>query len=185
MRSILLVGLFLVMPSAFAAGVTIDFEELAPSSDPSSNLGPIVSDGFSFATESGFVVGEGLGFPTQGLFFCPGCTLTLEDISGDAFRLNQLDYSAPGAGNETISVTGFYEGGGSVTRNLLISGAVRSFQFGIEWDNLTRVVFDGTSNAFANGIDNVVLNTVPIPAAAWLFGSALAGLGWMRRRSAG
>ncbi len=25
-------------------------------------------------------------------------------------------------------------------------------------------------------------NAVPVPAAAWLFGSALAGLGWMRRR---
>jgi hypothetical protein len=26
------------------------------------------------------------------------------------------------------------------------------------------------------------ISTVPIPAAVWLFGSALAGLGWMRRR---
>jgi hypothetical protein len=31
--------------------------------------------------------------------------------------------------------------------------------------------------------DNIVAtNIVPIPAAVWLFGSALAGLGWMRRR---
>jgi hypothetical protein len=28
----------------------------------------------------------------------------------------------------------------------------------------------------------VRLNVIPIPAAVWLFGSALAGLGWMRRR---
>jgi len=28
----------------------------------------------------------------------------------------------------------------------------------------------------------VIANVVPIPAAVWLFGSALAGLGWMRRR---
>jgi hypothetical protein len=26
------------------------------------------------------------------------------------------------------------------------------------------------------------LTNVPIPAAAWLFGSALAGLGWVRRK---
>jgi hypothetical protein len=26
------------------------------------------------------------------------------------------------------------------------------------------------------------VSAVPIPAAVWLFGSALAGLGWMRRR---
>ena len=28
----------------------------------------------------------------------------------------------------------------------------------------------------------VVANVVPVPAAAWLFGSALAGLGWLRRK---
>jgi hypothetical protein len=28
----------------------------------------------------------------------------------------------------------------------------------------------------------LVRSTVPVPAAVWLFGSALAGLGWMRRR---
>jgi hypothetical protein len=30
--------------------------------------------------------------------------------------------------------------------------------------------------------DGDVFNVVPIPAAVWLFGSALGGLGWMRRR---
>jgi hypothetical protein len=29
-------------------------------------------------------------------------------------------------------------------------------------------------------VDNIVVSSVPIPTAAWLFGSALAGLGWMR-----
>ena len=29
----------------------------------------------------------------------------------------------------------------------------------------------------------VTVQTVPVPAAVWLFGSALAGLGWMRRLS--
>jgi hypothetical protein len=31
-------------------------------------------------------------------------------------------------------------------------------------------------------VDNIVVSTVPIPAAVWLFGSALAGLGWIRRK---
>jgi hypothetical protein len=31
---------------------------------------------------------------------------------------------------------------------------------------------------------NVSISMVPIPAALWLFGSALAGLGWMRRKTA-
>ncbi|HJP04021.1 MAG: VPLPA-CTERM sorting domain-containing protein [Gammaproteobacteria bacterium] len=38
---------------------------------------------------------------------------------------------------------------------------------------------------FFSALDNIALTAVPVPAAAWLFGSALAGLGWIRRRSAG
>jgi len=30
--------------------------------------------------------------------------------------------------------------------------------------------------------DNWTITAVPVPAAVWLFGSALAGLGWMRRK---
>jgi hypothetical protein len=30
--------------------------------------------------------------------------------------------------------------------------------------------------------DSITLNVIPIPASVWLFGSALAGLGWMRRK---
>ena len=33
--------------------------------------------------------------------------------------------------------------------------------------------------------DNLAITAVPVPAAVWLFGSALAGLGWLRRRQAG
>lgn len=33
-------------------------------------------------------------------------------------------------------------------------------------------------------IDNVSTSVVPVPAAVWLFGSALAGLGWLRRKQA-
>ena len=41
----------------------------------------------------------------------------------------------------------------------------------------------GTSVEFVDGaINGVIVSAVPIPAAVWLFGSALAGLGWMRRK---
>ena len=36
----------------------------------------------------------------------------------------------------------------------------------------------GTSRLVTSG----TVSTVPVPAAVWLFGSGLAGLGWMRRR---
>ena len=38
-----------------------------------------------------------------------------------------------------------------------------------------------TSN-FGGGEIRGQINAVPVPAAVWLFGSALAGLGWFRRR---
>jgi hypothetical protein len=39
------------------------------------------------------------------------------------------------------------------------------------------------SSSFYTGLDGTgTISAVPIPAAAWLFGSALAGLGWMRRK---
>ena len=31
-------------------------------------------------------------------------------------------------------------------------------------------------------LDNIVVSAVPVPAAVWLFGSALVGLGWLRRK---
>jgi hypothetical protein len=42
----------------------------------------------------------------------------------------------------------------------------------------SNFVFGGYDISFAG------VHSVPIPAAVWLFGSALAGLGWMKRRHA-
>ena len=43
----------------------------------------------------------------------------------------------------------------------------------------------GAAVEFVDGsISGVVVSAVPIPAAVWLFGSALAGLGWLRRKRA-
>ncbi|MGI9309171.1 MAG: VPLPA-CTERM sorting domain-containing protein [Gammaproteobacteria bacterium] len=40
----------------------------------------------------------------------------------------------------------------------------------------------GTGTNYSAGQGS--FSAVPIPAAAWLFGSALAGLGWLRRKQA-
>ena len=65
--------------------------------------------------------------------------------------------------------------------------------FGDSWTDLYRVsIYKGVpywpaESAFLPGIgvevDNIVVNVVPIPAAAWLFGSALAGLAFLRRKA--
>ncbi len=41
----------------------------------------------------------------------------------------------------------------------------------------------GSSNVFAKWTLNATLGVIPVPAAVWLFGSALGLLGWIRRRA--
>jgi len=43
-------------------------------------------------------------------------------------------------------------------------------------------LYQGEFVAFERAVVSGTLSAVPIPAPAWLFGSALAGLGWMRRK---
>jgi hypothetical protein len=62
------------------------------------------------------------------------------------------------------------------------------------WSNLTFLVTAtggantlafaafGTDDTLGGNIDNVSLSAVPLPAAAWLFGSALMGFGVLRRK---
>jgi hypothetical protein len=50
----------------------------------------------------------------------------------------------------------------------------------IEWTSLLSVSIEAHNGA--GSIDNIVISQVPVPAALWLFGSALAGLGWLRRK---
>jgi hypothetical protein len=44
--------------------------------------------------------------------------------------------------------------------------------------------YEGSASVSNNSGAWIKTSAVPIPAAAWLFGSALAGLGWMRRKQA-
>jgi hypothetical protein len=46
---------------------------------------------------------------------------------------------------------------------------------------LRGIVSGSLSGSYGGALN---LEPVPVPAAVWLFGSALAGLGWMRRRPA-
>ena len=55
------------------------------------------------------------------------------------------------------------------------------------WDGSTLQIFNERYNALEDGTDYLhtfELTAIPVPAAVWLFGSALGLLGWARRRSA-
>jgi len=188
----------LLLWSSTASAVTIDFEEFAGNTP-----GPIVSEGFLFdgtASDNKTFVGGFAGGTFGAVLF--------EHGAGQAFTLDSLDLlylvenspHTPWLG--TLEVTGFYVGGGSIQsqhqvwcsasiscnsppnwENVLLGGP--------QWSNLEQVRVDvlyfGCPEVCAVEIavpiiDNVNVTAVPIPAAAWLFGSALAGLGWMRRK---
>jgi len=54
---------------------------------------------------------------------------------------------------------------------LLLSGMAQAWDVTVNFDDGVLV-----------SMTNVSITAAPFPAAVWLFGSALAGLGWMRRK---
>jgi hypothetical protein len=59
----------------------------------------------------------------------------------------------------------------------------RFFLGAVSDEDLGGLVWNDSSASGGPRIESVMFNAaIPIPAAVWLFGSALAGLGWMRRK---
>lgn len=127
----------------------------------------------------------------NGVFLCstPGQVISLERGDSSVFNLNALDASwgiifGP---DEELMVTGYFADGASISSNLTVADDWNTFNFDSAWSDLVRVELNGTCTntgglCMGFAIDNLVITTVPIPAAVWLFASALAGLGWARRR---
>lgn len=95
-----------------------------------------------------------------------------------------LDYPITG-------IFGLKSDGSFVTGGWSYVGGQNTVVFDSTWTDLAKVsirgnsFYDVTYDTFFAGsveIDNVVLNVVPIPAAAWLYATALLGLGWLRQR---
>jgi len=86
----------------------------------------------------------------------------------------------PADGEEWVlaifSDTSWFSGGTDIPSSL--PATYTAFLIGIE--------FDATGNEVGVVLapaDILTITAVPVPAAVWLFGSALAGLGWVRRRA--
>ena len=60
----------------------------------------------------------------------------------------------------------------------------RTVTFDSSWTGIASLELGNTityPEIAYGGYDNIVVDVVPIPAAVWLFGSALVGLGWLTR----
>jgi hypothetical protein len=112
--------------------------------------------------------------------YSPAANFNLKRADGGAFALYSVDFYGEYPDPGYTSIIGVMVGGGSVHLSSTAMGTGG-------WLNLERVQFysggNGDSSGYALGeLDNIVVSAVPVPAAVWLFGSALAGLGWFRRK---
>jgi hypothetical protein len=186
MRFSVFVLLLLGSSAAYSASFTIDFEELAPG--PGAIPAPYFTDGFRFSpagSQDFFANAEADGIGT--LAYCPDCVLTMELTDMSSFDLFSFDYAAGGSGLLTnLTVTGNLAAGGTIQtifNDVANITVMETYLLDSAWSGLQSVTFSADQEpGFGNWVDNIVVATVPVPAAVWLFGSALAGLGWMRRK---
>jgi len=192
----------LAVGSVQAAPVTIDFESgTVDYFNSDTFVSTVGSQGFEVTGDS-FAVGDapeaaGLYTGNNGTVvygasaccvaqdgFSPAARFSLRRADGGAFSLFAVDFYGefPNEGiasPDSTSIIGRTVSGENV---FLSSTALGTGG----WLNLEFVQFysggNGNSSGYALGeLDNIVVSAVPVPAAVWLFGSALAGLGWLRR----
>lgn len=190
MKSIAIVVTLIFAGSVHAATVTIDFEDV-----PVGAASNFVSNGFNFAVldplqtpqiavdaggDQSLSMSNGAlcnAFGDCGTFIV---TMTL--VGGGTFGYLGGDIDVSCADEITGSCSGGAQG-------FLADGSLAMDPEGSgDWLNLESVRFvvgasgvPGGFQGYGMSVDNVVVNVVPIPAAVWLFGSALLGLGWLRR----
>lgn len=169
MRYFIAFAALLALNSAHSA--IIDFEDVPAMED----LTELESGDFRFTADCCFNVNYSATPGANRLALVNGMkTITMESVSGAAFSLSSFD----SAGYYTlggINLTGYLAEGGTVQTNLEYGGNWSTLDLDNTWQNLLQVEFQAAGTPTV--IDNIIASqVVPIPAAAWLFGSALLGL---------
>jgi hypothetical protein len=198
---------FLICAAANVQAAVVTFEDVTPTQ--SCGFGGLVPCLDSIDTAQGFVFSHtgqdefaeiyvAAGGPDGNYIttnFPPetSASIRIEHNSGAAFALGSIYVWVPSSYDiDYVDVWGYDEGSNLVTSmsfTSLPSGWV-NLEFDDSWSSVHGVVVG--SHGFTTGgfgyyylpprLDNFSASVVPIPAAVWLFGSALAGLGWLRRK---
>jgi hypothetical protein len=135
-----------------------------------------------------------------------GISVGISHQSGQAFSVQSMDVllvnhfsSQAGRSTTPIEIAGFDQLGNQIaTLSVVPPGGDGSNS--ADWTNVDfdgswnavhsmnidyQTIYNGLGDYYGNpAIDNFSASVVPVPAAVWLFGSALAGLGWFRRKTA-
>ncbi len=180
MRYLLIAITLLASAGINAATITIDFDDLPLGGTPLlGDFVEVITEGYRFTSEVGVSdfldpggnkvmlgVSYGIDFDTGEIGFGrqDGAAFALyaADFSGVSFYIASSDNGSFGSSTGP----GLDELG---------TGA---------WLNINSLFLSGETVPFAPiTIDNIIVGSaVPVPAAVWLFGSGLAGLGFLRRK---
>jgi hypothetical protein len=184
MRNALGVVLLFVMGSANAATVSASQDQVVNGENFLFNLSPVAylpgTSSLLTVTVQGDFNDGGSGFENVASVFIDGVNYGSYDIySAQAYDVINYNYNAYEFSVDILldaSTTAAYLADG-VFDVIIDFGSLVTVECG--WSSVGNCE-DGYGNSpFASAS---ATTTVPVPAAVWLFGSALAGLGWMRRR---
>lgn len=196
MRRLLAVGALVLAASVGTAqAATINFEDHAvPSGTANPTAGDLTSGGFFFDMASDFhqIANNSADIDNGSTYLVtegdPLSQVTFSQIGGAPFALTSIDYAKwQGAdiAAGTITVTGNHVDSTTVVTTLSPGGIFggpggdfQTFAFGPDWTNLVSVVLGGTGATFGTlnyfAIDNIVVDTAPVPEPGTL---TLLGLG--------
>ena len=175
--------------------VTVDFENTLPTYF---GLSSYQQDGFTVTSNvpSGTLIDVnnivranlgifGGGTDSQSLFWGQNgstSTISLANDGGLRFDLLSLDASSLLNSSGVLTLTGTKYAGGTVQQNINLDGNLTTYNIsGMTGITDLAISFDGASVLAPFDLDNINMSVIPIPAAVWLFASALAGMfGWRR-----
>lgn len=196
MRTALFASLMFV-GTAYAGPVTIDFDDTLPTV---AGLATYQEDGFTLNSnvaagtliDQNDVVRANIGIfsggtTSQSIFWGANgetSTLSLANDGGLRFDLLSLDASSLYNLSGVLTLTGTKAYGGTVQQVLNLNDAISTYNIsGMDKIVALDISFDGATYFAPYDLDNISMNVVPVPAAVWLFASALGFTGlWRKRR---
>jgi len=182
----------LVLSSSLASAVTIDFDHLSSNNNTFSSS--LSTNGFHFDNR------QILHWGSQSLYNADqggatyshnweNTTTTVTQIGGGSFTVNSLDIGNVYNNSPTVQSFNFWadlNGGGTISRTFTSDALPGLETVLLNFTDVTAFYFTETTGRFLQA-DNFVFNeqisAVPVPAAFWLFATALTGFcGFNARR---